>query len=75
MGLGIEPDFEPPSIFEKNKVNLSGASATLIPREGTVHLVQNPRTQTRNWSARRRTGAWTLSKNWCAGILSSFTGP
>lgn len=40
MGLGIEPDFEPPSIFEKNKVNLSGASATLIPREGTVHLVE-----------------------------------
>lgn len=40
MGLGIEPDFEPPSIFEQNKVNLSGASATLIPREGTVHLFE-----------------------------------
>ena len=27
MGLGIEPDFEPPPVFEKNKVNLPGASA------------------------------------------------
>jgi RNA polymerase sigma-70 factor, ECF subfamily len=39
MGLGIEPDFEPPSIFEKNKVNLSGAATTLMPREDAVHLV------------------------------------
>jgi len=38
MGLGIEPDFEPPSIFEKNKVNLSHAAATLMPREGVEHL-------------------------------------
>jgi RNA polymerase sigma-70 factor, ECF subfamily len=40
MGLGIEPDFEPPSIFAKNKVNLSGAATTLIPREDAVHLVE-----------------------------------
>jgi RNA polymerase sigma-70 factor, ECF subfamily len=40
MGLGIEPDFEPPSIFEKNKVNLSGATATLMPREDAVDLVE-----------------------------------
>ena len=39
MGLGIEPDFAPPSVFEKNKVNLSGARPTLMPREGVVHLV------------------------------------
>jgi RNA polymerase sigma-70 factor, ECF subfamily len=39
MGLGIEPDFERPSIFEKNKVNLSDA-ATTLQREGEVHLVE-----------------------------------
>jgi RNA polymerase sigma factor (sigma-70 family) len=39
MGPGIEPDFAPPSVFEKNKVNLSGARPTLMPREGVVHLV------------------------------------
>jgi len=39
MGLGIEPDFEPPSIFEKNKVNLSDAATTLMPREGVEILV------------------------------------
>jgi RNA polymerase sigma-70 factor (ECF subfamily) len=40
MGLGIEPDFAPPSVFEKNKVNPSGAAPTLMPREGVVHLVE-----------------------------------
>ena len=40
MGLGIEPDFEPPSIFEKNKMNPSGATTTLMPREGVVQLVE-----------------------------------
>lgn len=43
MGLGIEPDFEPPPIFEKNKVNLSGAATTLMPPEDGVHLVETPR--------------------------------
>jgi RNA polymerase sigma-70 factor (ECF subfamily) len=38
MGLGIEPDFESPSIFEKSRVNLSDA-ATTLPRESEVHLV------------------------------------
>jgi RNA polymerase sigma-70 factor (ECF subfamily) len=40
IGLGIEPDFAPPSVFEKNKVNLSGSAPTLMPREGVVHLVE-----------------------------------
>jgi RNA polymerase sigma-70 factor (ECF subfamily) len=40
MGLGIEPDFEPPSLFEQNKANLSGAATTLMPREDRVHLVE-----------------------------------
>ena len=43
MGLGIEPDFEPPSIFEQKKVNLSGATATLMPPEDAVHLVETSR--------------------------------
>ena len=30
MGLGIEPDFERPSIFEEHKVNLSDAATTLV---------------------------------------------
>jgi RNA polymerase sigma-70 factor, ECF subfamily len=40
MGLGIEPDFEPPPAFEKNKVNLSGATGSPMPREGAVHLIE-----------------------------------
>jgi RNA polymerase sigma-70 factor (ECF subfamily) len=40
MGLGIEPDFEPPSIFEENKVNLSGAATTLMASEGGVLLIE-----------------------------------
>ena len=39
MGLGIEPDFETPPGFEKNKVNLSGAAHTPIAGEGVVYLV------------------------------------
>jgi RNA polymerase sigma-70 factor (ECF subfamily) len=39
MGLGIEPDFQPPLVFERNKVNLSSAGRTPIAGEGDVHLV------------------------------------
>jgi len=39
MGLGIEPDFEPPLVFEKNKVFLSGSAQTPIDGGGAVHLV------------------------------------
>ncbi len=38
MGLGIEPDFAPPPVFEENKVHLSQAVATPIGREGGVYL-------------------------------------
>ena len=37
MGLGIEPDFAPPPVFEENKVHLADAVATPIDREGGVH--------------------------------------
>jgi len=40
MGLGIEPDFEPPSIFEKHKVNPSGGTTTLMRREAVVQVVE-----------------------------------
>ncbi len=39
MGIGIEPEFEPPPVFKKNKVNLSGSAETPIEGEGVVHLV------------------------------------
>jgi RNA polymerase sigma-70 factor (ECF subfamily) len=39
MGLGIEPDFEPPLVFEKNKAHLSDAAETPMAGEGVVHLV------------------------------------
>ncbi len=39
MGLGIEPDFAPPLVFE-NKLNLSGANQTPIAGEGDVHLIE-----------------------------------
>jgi RNA polymerase sigma-70 factor (ECF subfamily) len=38
MGLGIEPDFASPLVFETNKVNPSGAATTHMPREGVVHF-------------------------------------
>ena len=43
MGLGIEPDFGPPAVFEQNKVHLSGGAATPMQGEGTVQLVDTLR--------------------------------
>jgi RNA polymerase sigma-70 factor (ECF subfamily) len=40
MGIGIEPDFEPPPIFEKNKMNLPGATQTPIQAGSAVRLVE-----------------------------------
>ncbi len=40
MGLGIEPDFASPLVFETNKVNPSGVAPTPMPREGVVYLVE-----------------------------------
>jgi RNA polymerase sigma-70 factor, ECF subfamily len=40
MGLGIEPDFEPPPAFEQNKVHLSDSAQTPIGGEGVVHLIE-----------------------------------
>jgi RNA polymerase sigma-70 factor, ECF subfamily len=37
MGLGIEPDFAPPAVFEASKANLSDARLTPIHVEGVVH--------------------------------------
>ena len=39
MGLGIEPDFEPISAFEENKVHLSGAGQALGKSGGEMHFV------------------------------------
>ena len=43
MGLGIEPDFGPPAVFQENKVHLSGGAATPMQGEGTVQLVDTLR--------------------------------
>jgi RNA polymerase sigma-70 factor (ECF subfamily) len=43
MGLGIEPDFEPPAVYQQNKVHLSGGALTPMQREGVVHLVDTLR--------------------------------
>jgi RNA polymerase sigma-70 factor (ECF subfamily) len=40
MGIGIEPDFKPPPIFEKNKMNLPGATQTPTQAGGAVRLVE-----------------------------------
>ena len=40
MGLGIEPDFEPPPVFEQNKVHLSSAARAPIEGERVAHLVE-----------------------------------
>ena len=42
MGLGIEPDFEPPPGFEKNKVNLPGATESPISASRGVRVVSSP---------------------------------
>ncbi len=39
MGLGIEPDFGPPAVFQENKVYLSGGAATPMQGEGNMQLV------------------------------------
>ena len=39
MGLGIQPDFEPPTVFERNKVHLLGAGGTPTAGEGALPLV------------------------------------
>ena len=39
MGLGIEPDFAPPPVFEKNKVHLSSGAVTPMQVDGAVRLV------------------------------------
>jgi RNA polymerase sigma-70 factor, ECF subfamily len=40
MGLGIEPDFEVPPVFEDRKVKLLGPTPTLMAREDAVSLVE-----------------------------------
>ena len=39
MGLGIEPDFAPPTAFVENKMNLGSDCVTPMKRQGDVHLV------------------------------------
>jgi RNA polymerase sigma-70 factor (ECF subfamily) len=43
MGLGIEPDFAPPPVFEKNKVHLSSGAVTPMQVDGAVRLVDTMR--------------------------------
>ncbi len=42
MGLGIEPDFAPPAVFEENKVHRSSAALTPMRREGGAYPVDTP---------------------------------
>ena len=56
MGLGIEPDFAPPLVFEKNIVNPSGAQPTPMAREGAVHLVDISRDADAELVAHAQTG-------------------
>jgi RNA polymerase sigma-70 factor, ECF subfamily len=42
MGLGIEPDFAPPPVFEGKKVHRSGAALTPMQGAGAAHLVDKP---------------------------------
>ena len=42
MGLGIEPDFAPPPVFEENKVHLSGGAVTPMQGEDAGHVVDTP---------------------------------
>ena len=39
MGLGIEPDFAPPPVFQENKVHLSSGAVTPMQVDGAVRLV------------------------------------
>jgi RNA polymerase sigma-70 factor (ECF subfamily) len=40
MGLGVEPDFEVPPVFEHRKMKLLDATPTLMSREGAVSLAE-----------------------------------
>jgi RNA polymerase sigma-70 factor (ECF subfamily) len=56
MGIGIEPDFEPPPVFEKNKLNLSGVTQSPIEAGGAVHLVSTLRDADAELVAQARSG-------------------
>ena len=56
MGLGIEPDFEPPPVFEKNKVHLSDSAQTPIGGEGVVHLVDVVQDADAEWVVQAQRG-------------------
>jgi RNA polymerase sigma-70 factor (ECF subfamily) len=56
MGLGIEPDFEPPSVFEKNKTHLSDAGQTPMKGEDVVQLVDIVQDADAEWVAQAQNG-------------------
>ena len=56
MGLGIEPDFEPPPVFEKNKVYLSDSAQTPIGGGGGAHLVDVVQDADAEWVVQAQRG-------------------
>jgi RNA polymerase sigma-70 factor, ECF subfamily len=56
MGFGIEPDFEPPLVFEKNKLHLSDSAQTPTGREGVVHLIDVVQDADAEWVAQAQSG-------------------
>jgi RNA polymerase sigma-70 factor (ECF subfamily) len=56
MGLGIEPDFEPPPVFEKNKLHLSDSAQTPIGGGGGVHLVDVVQDADAEWVVQAQRG-------------------
>jgi RNA polymerase sigma-70 factor (ECF subfamily) len=57
IGLGIEPDFEPPFGFEKNKAHLSDLARTPITGEGLVDLVDIVQDADAEWVAQAQRGS------------------
>jgi RNA polymerase sigma-70 factor (ECF subfamily) len=57
MGLGIEPDFEPPPVFEKNKAHLSDAAQTPMRSEDVVQLVDIVQDADAEWVAQAQGGS------------------
>jgi len=70
MGLGVEPDFEPPFVLEQIKciflrlLTLPWSAAFVAPTLTTVH---DPDA---GLVAQAQGGSWRLSKNWFAATAS-----
>jgi len=70
MGLGIEPDFEPPLVLGKNKVHLSAGYQPSIERALATPSLTEVQDPDARLVAAAQGGKLRLSRSWFAAIAS-----